>query len=209
MKDAKVGAEKIATRSVGTSAMVLPLAGRLTSALPAPGSPLTTPETERPPVNLNLCDKCDKDIHSVAAGIISGPPLSPVVCPPSPDTPWVSKIPRPCPMENPEVSRLKGATSAGNLSLSSPRSQSPVVTDRMQRSKSNLEPSSIPSRNSHFGYGSSRTPPPQRRDMGTPPPHPKSPAPGSKRATSTGNLSLSSPRSQSPVVTDRMQRSKS
>merc|ERR1719334_2144097 len=88
-------------------------------------------------------------------------------------------------MENPEVSRLKGATSTGNLSLSSPRSQSPVVSsDRMQRSKSNLEPSSIPSRNSHFGYGSSRTPPPQRRDMGTPPPHPKSPAPGSKRAPS-------------------------
>merc|ERR1719264_2041428 len=165
-KDVKVSTEKLETRSTSTSAMVLPL-GR---TLP-PGSPLSTPEIEqRPPLSLNLCDKCDKDIHSVAAGIISGPPLSPVICPPSPDTPWVSKIPRPCPMENPEVSRLKGATSTGNLSLSSPRSQSPVVTDRMQRSKSNLEPSSIPSRNSHFGYGSSRTPPPQRRDMGTPPP---------------------------------------
>ena len=179
-KDVKVATEKLETRSTATSALILPL----NKALP-PGSPLSTPEIEqRPPLSLNLCDKCDKDIHQVAAGIISGPPLSPVICPPSPDTPWVSKIPRPCPMENPEVSRLKGATSTGNLSLSSPRSQSPVVTDRMQRSKSNLEPSSIPSRNSHFGYGSSRTPPPQRRDMGTPPPHPKSPAPGSKRAPS-------------------------
>jgi len=179
-KDVKVATEKLETRSTATSALILPLI----KALP-PGSPLSTPEIEqRPPLSLNLCDKCDKDIHQVAAGIISGPPLSPVICPPSPDTPWVSKIPRPCPMENPEVSRLKGATSTGNLSLSSPRSQSPVVTDRMQRSKSNLEPSSIPSRNSHFGYGSSRTPPPQRRDMGTPPPHPKSPAPGSKRAPS-------------------------
>jgi len=177
-KDVKVSTEKLETRSTATSALILPL----NKALP-PGSPLSTPEIEqRPPLSLNLCDKCDKDIHQVAAGIISGPPLSPVICPPSPDTPWVSKIPRPCPMENPEVSRLKGATSTGNLSLSSPRSQSPVVTDRMQRSKSNLEPSSIPSRN--FGYGSSRTPPPQRRDMGTPPPHPKSPAPGSKRAPS-------------------------
>ena len=179
-KDVKVATEKLETRSTATSALILPL----NKVLP-PGSPLSTPEIEqRPPLSLNLCDKCDKDIHQVAAGIISGPPLSPVICPPSPDTPWVSKIPRPCPMENPEVSRLKGATSTGNLSLSSPRSQSPVVTDRMQRSKSNLEPSSIPSRNSHFGYGSSRTPPPQRRDMGTPPPHPKSPAPGSKRAPS-------------------------
>jgi len=179
-KDVKVATERMETRSTATSALILPL----NKALP-PGSPLSTPEIEqRPPLSLNLCDKCDKDIHQVAAGIISGPPLSPVICPPSPDTPWVSKIPRPCPMENPEVSRLKGATSTGNLSLSSPRSQSPVVTDRMQRSKSNLEPSSIPSRNSHFGYGSSRTPPPQRRDMGTPPPHPKSPAPGSKRAPS-------------------------
>jgi len=179
-KDVKVATEKLETRSTATSALILPL----NKVLP-PGSPLSTPEIEqRPPLSLNLCDKCDKDIHQVAAGIISGPPLSPVICPPSPDTPWVSKIPRPCPMENPEVSRLKGATSTGNLSLSSPRSQSPVVMDRMQRSKSNLEPSSIPSRNSHFGYGSSRTPPPQRRDMGTPPPHPKSPAPGSKRAPS-------------------------
>merc|ERR1711936_628938 len=132
-KDVKVSTEKLETRSTATSALILPL----NKVLP-PGSPLSTPEIEqRPPLSLNLCDKCDKDIHQGAAGIISGPPLSPVICPPSPDTPWVSKIPRPCPMENPEVSRLKGATSTGNLSLSSPRSQSPVVSDRMQRSKSN------------------------------------------------------------------------
>lgn len=180
-KDVTVATERLETRTTSTSALTLPLS----KVLP-PGSPLSTPELEqRPPLSLNLCDKCDKDIHQVAAGIISGPPLSPIICPPSPDTPWVSKIPRPCPMENPEVSRLKGATSTGNLSVS-PRAQSPVISDRqMQRSKSNLEgstKSSIPSRN--FGYGSCRTPPPQRRDMGTPPPHPGSPAPGSKRAPS-------------------------
>merc|ERR1712088_1174127 len=105
-KDVKVSTEKLETRSTATSALILPL----NKTLP-PGSPLSTPEIEqRPALSLNLCDKCDKDIHQVAAGIISGPPLSPVICPPSPDTPWVSKIPRPCPMENPEVSRLKGAT---------------------------------------------------------------------------------------------------
>lgn len=177
-KDVKVATDKLETRNSSTSALVLPLS----KVLP-PGSPLSTPEIEqRPPLSLNLCDKCDKDIHQVAAGIISGPPLSPVICPPSPDTPWVSKIPRPCPaMEVPEVSRLKGAISTGNLSNISPRSQSPGLIDRMQRSKSNLEPSNIPIRNSNYGY---RTPPPQRRDMGTPPPHPKSPAPGGKRAPS-------------------------
>jgi len=178
-KDVTVETERLETKSASTSALILPLS----KALP-PGSPLSTPEIEqRPPLNLNLCDKCDKDIHQVAAGIISGPPVSQAVQTPSLSTPWVSKIPRPCPMENPEVSRLKGATSTGNLSLS-PRSQSPVpLTDRLQRSKSNLEPSNILSRYSNLGY-SSRTPPPQRRDMGTPPPHPKSPAPGSKRAPS-------------------------
>merc|ERR1719490_381196 len=98
-KDVKVSTEKLETRSTATSALILPL----NKVLP-PGSPLSTPEIEqRPPLSLNLCDKCDKDIHQVAAGIISGPPLSPVICPPSPDTPWVSKIPRPCPMENPEA----------------------------------------------------------------------------------------------------------
>ena len=167
-KDAKVG-EAVKTRSVGTSALILPLskAGPL---LP-PGSPLSPPETERPAVSLNLCDKCDKDIQQVAAGIMAGPPLSPVIAPPSPDTPWVSKIPRPCPpMENPEVSKLKSATSTGNLSQrsKSPASSLPV----MQRSKSNLEPS--PNKFSLLP-SMSRTPPPVRRNMGTPPPPPPYP----------------------------------
>merc|ERR1719430_2378905 len=171
-KDVKVG-DNIVTKTVATSALMLPL----TKGLP-PGSPLSTPETEKPPVNMNLCDKCDKDIHKVAEGIISGPPSSPVIAPPSPDMPWVSKIPRPCPLENPEVSRLKSATSTGNLSLSQ-RSKSPGPV--MQRSKSNLEPS--PNKFT-LAPSSSRTPPPQRRDMGTPPPHPKTPPVGSKRAPS-------------------------
>merc|ERR1719208_502715 len=171
-KDVKVSTEKLETRSTATSALILPL----NKTLP-PGSPLSTPEIEqRPALSLNLCDKCDKDIHQVAAGIMAGPPLSPVIAPPSPDTPWVSKIPRPCPMENPEVSRLKSATSTGNLSLSQ-RSKSPAPV--MQRSKSNLEPS--PNKFT-LAPSSSRTPPPQRRDMGTPLPHPKTPPVGSKRA---------------------------
>ena len=187
-KDAKVG-EKVQTRSVGTSALILPL----TKGHFPPGSPLTTPETEKPPVNMNLCDKCEKDIHSVAAGIISGPPLSPspIIAPPSPDTPWVSKIPRPCPpLENPEVSRLKSATSTGNLSQrsKSPASGLPV----MQRSKSNLEPvlqrskSNLEQSPNKFSLlpSMSRTPPPLRRNMGTPPPHPNTPPVGSKRAPS-------------------------
>merc|ERR1711936_941567 len=47
--------------------------------------------------------------------------------------------------------------------------------------KSNLEPS--PNKFT-LAPSSSRTPPPQRRDMGTPPPHPKTPPVGSKRAPS-------------------------
>ena len=192
-KDAKVG-EKVSTRDVGTSAMILPLTSK---SLPAPGSPMTTPESERPPVNMNLCDKCDKDIQQVAAGIISGPPLSPIIAPPSPDTPWVSKIPRPTnTLENPEVSRLKSAGSIGNLSQ---RSKSPSGIPMMQRSKSNLEPSGIPmmqrsksnlepSQNKASALrllqSQSRTPPPGRRNMGTPPPHPNTPPVGSKRAPS-------------------------
>merc|ERR1719206_586198 len=146
-KDVKVGGY-VETKTVATSALMLPL----TKSLP-PGSPLSTPETEKPPVNMNLCDKCDKENLKVAEGIISGPPLSPVIAPPSPDMPWVSKIPRPCPMENPEVSRLKSATSTGNLSLSQ-RSKSPGPV--MQRSKSNLEPS--PNKFT-LAPSSSRTPP--------------------------------------------------
>jgi len=171
--DTGVGEPCPIMKSIGTSAILsLPLSK---SHLP-PGSPISTPETDKPPVNMNLCDKCEKDIHQVAEGIISGPPLSPVIAPPSPDQPWVSKIPRP--VENPDVSRLKSATSTGNLyGPNNQRSQSPL----MQRSKSNLEPSAL---HSFSLPGSSKTPPPQRRDVGTPPPHPKSPAPGMKRAFS-------------------------
>ena len=62
-KDVKVATEKLETRSTATSALILPL----NKVLP-PGSPLSTPEIEqRPPLSLNLCDKCDKDIHQVAA----------------------------------------------------------------------------------------------------------------------------------------------
>merc|ERR1719430_2104649 len=190
-KDVKVG-DNVETKTVATSALMLPL----TKSLP-PGSPLSTPETEKPPVNMNLCDKCDKDIHKVAEGIISGPPSSPVIAPPSPDMPWVSKIPRPCPLENPEVSRLKSATSTGNLSLSQ-RSKSPGPV--MQRSKSNLEPS--PNKFT-LAPSSSRTPPPQRRDMGTPPPHPKTPPVGSKRAPSPNKFTLAPSSSSSYTAGDK------
>lgn len=173
--DTGVGSPVTQTKTVGISALLpLPL---VKHNLP-PGSPISTPDTDNPPVNLNLCDKCDKDIHSVASDIISGPPLSPVIAPPSPDQPWVSKIPRPCPVENPEIARLKSASSSDNLSG---LRQHKVHSQVMQRSKSNLEPASY----SRLGLPvSSKTPPPVRRDMGTPPPHPKSPAPGSKRAPS-------------------------
>jgi len=176
MKDANVG-ENVKTRTASTSAMMLPL----TKVLPE-GSPLSTPDTDRPPVNLNLCDKCDMDILKVAEGIIIGPqppvvaPVSPVIAPPSPDMPWLSKIPRPCPMENPEVSKLKSATSTGNLS-GGQRSRSPML----QRSKSNLTP---PLDRKFTLPATSKTPPPVRRNMGTPPPHPNTPLTGSKRAPS-------------------------
>ena len=172
-----------------------------------PGSPLSTPDTEHPTMNMSLCEKCEKDIHQVAVGIMSRPnggAAANNIAPPSSDMPWLSKIPRPCPPpENPEVSRLKAATSTGNLSQlvlsqqqhQQPSSLSPVV---MQRSKSNLEPSS--SHHSRLALatgGSCRTPPPMRRDLGTPPPHPNTPPAGSKRApspltrSSTPNLAYS------------------
>merc|ERR1719186_870813 len=96
-KDAKVG-EDMPAKTGSTSVMRLPL----NQILPA-GSPLSTPDLERPPWNLNLCDKCDKDIHKTAEGFISGPPLSPIISPPPSDMPWLSKIPRP--IENLELSK--------------------------------------------------------------------------------------------------------
>ena len=154
-RDAKTGGPVVTTRTASTSAMMLPLL----SNLPAQGSPLTTPETEHPSAKLKLCDKCNTDIQKVAEGI-----LSPKIhAPPSPDLPWLSKIPRPVP-ENPTVHKLKAATSTGNLlNVGSPKS--PVS---MQRSKSNLTPS----------LGRKALSPnqmPNRRDLGTPPPHPLTP----------------------------------
>ena len=131
----------------------------LMSSLPAQGSPLTTPETEHPSAKLKLCDKCNNDIQKVAEGILLPPSKH---APPSPDLPWLSKIPRPVQAENPTVHKLKAATSTGNLlNLGSPKS--PVLG--MQRSKSNLTPSLgrkvLSPSNSQVN-----------RDLGTPPPHP-------------------------------------
>ena len=75
MKDAKVEV-KCEVKSVSTSAMLgLPLttstgvggSGPRGSNLP-PGSPLSTPDVERPPVNMSICEKCDKDIQKVILG---------------------------------------------------------------------------------------------------------------------------------------------
>lgn len=172
-RDAKTGGSPITTRTASTSAMVLPLVSK---NLPAQGSPLTTPETEHPTSKLKLCDKCNSDIQKVAEGIVAGPSPSPKLhAPPSPDMPWLSKIPRPVP-ENPTVHKLKAATSTGNLlSLSQPKS--PV--SMMQRSKSNLTPSV--GRKSLTGSPSTTT---GRRDLGTPPPHPSTPPLGSRRVAS-------------------------
>jgi len=195
-RDAKTGGPgPVMTRSASTSAMVLNLASK---NLPAQGSPLTTPETEHPTAKLKLCDKCNSDIQKVAEGIVAGPisssPSPKVHAPPSPDLPWLSKIPRPVP-ENPTVHKLKAATSTGNLlSLGGGQPKSPV--SMMQRSKSNLTPSVGRKSLGGSGYanpsgpGSPSTP---RRDLGTPPPHPSTPPLG-------GNRRVTSPlaRSQSP-----------
>jgi len=179
-KDVKVG-DRCETKSVSTSAMILPLGAK--PALP-PGSPILSPDMEKaPPINLNLCDKCDKDIHKVAQGIMSGP--SPSIAPPSPDMPWLSKIPRP--VEDAEAKKLKAASSTSNLSLmnrsltSLQRSSSNLDKGYLQRSKSNLEPSA---RKVVAPVSGSSTPPASRRNMGTPPPHPDRVPPGSKRAPS-------------------------
>ena len=187
-RDAKTGGPgPVMTRSASTSAMVLNLVSK---NLPAQGSPLTTPETEHPTAKLKLCDKCNSDIQKVAEGIVAGPisssPSPKLHAPPSPDLPWLSKIPRPVP-ENPTVHKLKAATSTGNLlSLGSGQPKSPV--SMMQRSKSNLTPAVGRKSLGSSGYanpsgpGSPSTP---RRDLGTPPPHPSTPPlGGSRRVTS-------------------------
>lgn len=185
-KDAKTGGgpPPVATRTASTSAMMLPLVSK---NLPAQGSPLTTPETERPAVRLNLCDKCNLDIQKVAEGIVAGPPPPVIHAPPSPDLPWLSKIPRPVTQaENPTVHKLKAATSTGNLSSPDSRPKSP-----MQRSKSNLTPT--------LGRKvlSPNSPTHGRRGLGTPPPHPATPPVGSKRVPSP------LARSQSPYSGDK------
>jgi len=193
----------IATQTAAAGGLSLPLLSSSRIPMLPPGSPLSTPDTEHPTVNMSLCEKCEKDIHQVAIGIMSLPGTvgSPTIAPPSSDMPWLSKIPRPCPQpENPEVSRIKAATSTGNLSQlvlnqQHPYSHSPIA---MQRSKSNLEPSSSTQHSRlAIATGSCRTPPPMRRDLGTPPPHPNTPPAGSKRApspltrSSTPNLAYS------------------
>ena len=174
-KDAKVQ-NNVVTKNASTTAMILPVVEKVAVG----GSPLTTPELEKPPVNLNLCDKCNKDIKQVAEGIIAGPPKSPAprIEPPSPDMPWLSKIPRPVP-ENPDVYRLKAATSTGNLSSIDSRPRSPAV---MQRSKSNLTPSV--SRRVLSPKSNPLSPPPRGSVTGTPPPHPATPPIGSRRVSS-------------------------
>ena len=186
-KDAKIQNEIIATRNASTSAMILPLISDNKSTLV--GSPLTTPETEKPPVNLNLCDKCCKDIQQVAEGIIAGPPSSqstaksPIIQPPSPNLPWVSKIPRPVGPENPDVYRLKSATSTGSLSTIGDGSSRPRSPMGMQRSKSNLTPSV--SRRVLSPKNNPLSPTPSaNRNIGTPPPHPATPPLGMRRVSS-------------------------
>ena len=184
-RDAKTGGQAVETKTASTSAMVLPLVSK---NLPAQGSPLTTPETEHPTTKLNLCDKCNRDIKQVAEGIVAGPSPSPKIhAPPSPDLPWLSKIPRPVP-ENPTVHKLKSATSTGNLLSVGSRPKSPAG---MQRSKSTLTPTMGRKVLSPNFSGS------PRRDLGTPPPHPSTPPLGSRR--------VSSPlaRSQSPYGAEK------
>ena len=166
----------VACKSVSTSAMILPVTTTDHGAKALGGSPLTTPELERPPVNLNLCDKCNLDIKQVAEGIMAGPPTpTPKHQPPSPDMPWLSKIPRP--VENPDVHRLKSATSTGNLSVvggsggGGGRPKSPAV---IQRSKSNLTPS-VSRRGVLSPPSNPLSPPPRGSVTGTPPPHPSTP----------------------------------
>ncbi len=192
-RDVKVGAVPT-TKSVSTSALAL--TGLNVNTLPAPGSPLTTPEREKPSVN--VCDKCNSDIQKVAKGVLEGPSK---IQPPSPNMPWLSKIPRPV-VENPSVHKLKSASSIGNLSLEN-RSQSPLSSSNaaggggMQRSKSTLTPAQG---RKLMSPGSAHSPiPVGRRDVGTPPPHPATPPLGAA-ASGSAVRRISSPlaRSQSP-----------
>ncbi len=188
-RDAKVGASPT-TKSVSTSAMTLP--GLSINSLPAPGSPLTTPERERLPVN--ICDKCDSDIQKVAKGVLEAPSK---IQPPSPDMPWLSKIPRPVGDSPTGSSKLKSASSIGNLTQEDhSKSSQPSSRPDMQRSKSSLTP--LQGRRRLASPGSTCSPiPVGRRDVGTPPPHPATPPLG---ATGAAVRRIAAPlaRSQSP-----------
>merc|ERR1719474_550308 len=218
MKDAKIEV-KCLTKSVSTSAMILPVTKSLQSGIGGgdhlpPGSPISTPDRENPPVNLNLCDKCEKDIHKVAEGIISGPAptintnttnsstTTPNVAPPSIDMPWLSKIPRPVD-DGESKKQLKSSNSVSNIAAMNKsyhsgvqRSHSNLESVYLQRSKSNLVPGNR--KQLTAAISGSNTPPPLRRNMGTPPPHPNLQPAGSKRApspltrSSTPNLHASS-----------------
>uniref|UniRef100_A0A0K2T6J3 Uncharacterized protein n=1 Tax=Lepeophtheirus salmonis TaxID=72036 RepID=A0A0K2T6J3_LEPSM len=177
MSTTSTSANSPVMKSIGTCTMVLPLKTE-EFILPAPGSPLTTPDQEK--LKFNLCDKCNTDIKTAATGIVIGSSslekkkLSLQVQPPSPDTPWISKIPRPIP-ENPDVSKLKSASSTCNLTSSlieqSYRPRSPLL----QRSKSSLTPS-MGRKSLSPSYSNPLSPPSSRRsNIGTPPPHPQTP----------------------------------
>jgi len=155
-KDAAVECVNVVeTRSVGVAAKVLTL--DLPGLSAAQGSPMPTPDLEKPPVNLNLCDKCHLDIKNVAAGIIAGHKTQTRHVPPPTDQPWISKIPRPI-VEGPDPSKLRPASSIGNLYSESMAARSHLL--QMQRSKSNLTPTMTRKTMSPL------------RNIGTPPPHP-------------------------------------
>ena len=174
-KDAKVGSNTPQQKSVGTSSTLSGLSDqRLSQKLEQHVCPI-------------LCDKCNTDIQATTS--IPSSPMSPTKlhAPPSPDFPWLSKIPRPVP-ENPDVQRLKSATSTGNLYIESGSPKSPAP---MQRSKSTLTPSVV--RNVMSPRGSPLSPTTSRRDFGTPPPHP------SGRRVSSPLTRSYSPYSSSPA----------
>ncbi len=199
-RDAKVGAIPV-TKSVSTSAMELPGLKQMSSSfhLPAPGSPLTTPEIEKPPVS--VCDKCISDIQKVAKGVLEGPQQQQQqqqqdksVHPPPLDMPWLSKIPRP--VENTSVQKLKAASSIGNLSSSSKSPTPSSYGTPMQRSKSSLTPAQGRRLVASPGTAIKSPITVGRRDVGTPPPHPGTPPINSGSAVRRVSSPLA--RSQSP-----------
>lgn len=179
-RDAKVGGSITQTTSIGISA---------TDVTPRQ-RPSFLGESQR---SKSFCDKCNTDIQAASVSSIPASPLSPgpkIHAPPSPDFPWLSKIPRPVP-ENPDVQRLKSATSTGNLYAGS-GSPSPRSPAPMQRSKSTLTPTAA--RNVLSPKGSPLSPTLTKRDVGTPPPHP------SGRRVSSPLTRSYSPYSSSPAL---------